>query len=99
MFLESMLSKFLTQHTDPIGRGFCHRGKLEVARNHGHEQAGQADRDVVPLWQNPLAFGSVTQQFDSRAKFGLVSPAQRSPPFCASVSHSFPAAEAVVKSE
>ena len=31
----------------------------EVARNKGHNQAGKADRAVVPLRQNPLAIGSV----------------------------------------
>ena len=48
------------QITDPIARGFCHRGKLEVAGNEGHKQAGKADRTVVPLLQNPLAIGSVS---------------------------------------
>ena len=36
------------------------RGKLEVAGNEGHEQAGKTDRAVVPLQQNPLAIGSVS---------------------------------------
>ena len=44
---------------DPIAGGLCHRGKLEVAGNKGHKQAGKADRTVVPLRQNPLAIGSV----------------------------------------
>ena len=35
--------------TDPIARGFCRRGKLEVAGNEGHEQARKADHTVIPL--------------------------------------------------
>ena len=46
--------------TDPINRGFCRRGKLEVSWNEGHEQCGKADHAVVTLWQNYLAIGSVS---------------------------------------
>ena len=35
--------------TDPTARGFCHRGKLDVAGNKGHKQAGKVDSAVVPL--------------------------------------------------
>ena len=35
--------------TDTIARGFCHRGKLEIAGNQGHKQAGMADWAVVLL--------------------------------------------------
>ena len=36
---------------------FVTRGKLEVAGNEGHEQAGKADRAVVPLRYFPLPIG------------------------------------------
>ena len=49
--------------THPIDTGFCRRGKLEVAGNEGHKQAGKADRTAVPLRQNPLAIGSVAPMF------------------------------------
>ena len=57
---ENVSFGMTTVVTDPIARGFCHRGKLEVAGNEGLKQAGKADRAVVPLRQNPLAIGSVT---------------------------------------
>ena len=54
-------ANFRTVTTDPIARGFCRRGKLEVEGNEGHEQAGKADHTVVPLRQNPLSIRSVSQ--------------------------------------
>ena len=55
--------KFDGSTMDPIARGFCRRGKYEVAENEGHEQAGKADRAVITLRQNPLAIGSVDRTF------------------------------------
>ena len=57
--MDCTLLSYTCCTTDPMARWFCRRGKFVVAGNEGHEQAGKADRTVVPLWQNPLAIGSV----------------------------------------